>query len=266
MTTHRLATISAACVLALVACESDGGEQLGSMTNGAASAPPASAWSYEGDTGPTHWSVLDRDYAVCASSARQSPIALQTPRTAEDLPDLEADYRETGLSIVNNGHTIQFNCDPGSRARVGGVEYELRQFHFHAHSEHSIDGMFSPMELHLVHADAEGNLLAIGLLIEPGASNATLAGAGWDRLPRTSGETLVDPSRRFNARALLPDGPTYRYEGSLTVPPCSENVSWVVYQDLIELSNEQIAAFTSLHGDSARPLQPLGSRVVAFGD
>jgi carbonic anhydrase len=250
---------------AVVACTEDDDESRVSTSTGASGAG-SSAWSYDGATGPANWGSLDPSYAQCAESDLQSPVDLSSKAVPVDVPDLVPSYGESSVAIVNNGHTLEFEYDPGSKVTLGGAEYALKQFHFHAHSEHSIDGQFAPLEMHLVHADAEGNKVVLALLVAPGAENETLDDASWAHLPRRPLDRYEDADARFNVSELLPGGPTYRYAGSLTTPPCTENVSWVVFRAPIQLSRAQIAAFTAINDHDARPAQPLGQRVVSGGE
>jgi carbonic anhydrase len=204
----------------------------------------------------------------CPPGEHQSPIDLAKHACLTDLPDLRFEYADSDLHIVNTGGTIQYSYAPGSKLIVGEREYELRQFHFHAHSEHAIDGKVEPMELHLVHASTENpdELLVVGVRLRTGHENATLEQARWSDLPSDEAEEpLIDHDTTFNAGELLPGGPTYRYTGSLTAPPCFGNVSWIVFRRSLSLSRAQIARFTALYPDNLRPLQPLDGRAVQFG-
>jgi carbonic anhydrase len=247
----------------LFAC-ADEDESTVSSSTGATTAD-SGEWSYDGPTGPASWGSLDPSYEMCAQSELQSPVDLSSKAVSVDLPDLSPSYHETSVSIVNNGHTLEFEYEPGSKVAVGSAEYALKQFHFHAHSEHSIDGQFAPMEMHMVHADAAGNKLVLAMLVAPGAENETLNDAGWAHLPREASGRYEDADARFDVSELLPGGPTYRYVGSLTTPPCTENVAWVVYREPITLSPAQIAAFRSIYDHDSRPTQQLGQRVISFG-
>jgi carbonic anhydrase len=218
-------------------------------------------WSYQGDTGPAAWGSLDEAFASCDIGLSQSPIDI-TAAVAQDLVDIQFNYQPSSLNIVNNGHTIQVNYDPGSYIMLNNVQYNLLQFHFHTPSEHTIDGAFSDLEIHLVHANADGGLAVVGAMMKAGAENATLQ-AVWNRAPATEGpEEKYDQS--INVEDLLPAGRlTYRYSGSLTTPPCSEGVNWNVLTDSVEVSADQVAAFQSLFSANNRPVQPLNDREIA---
>lgn len=216
-------------------------------------------WTYSGEGGPENWGTLSPEFALCETGTMQSPINL-VDATRTELPDPEFNYEPTPLEIVNLGHTIQVNYEPGSAITVGGTRYELLQFHFHTPSEHRLRGEEFPAELHLVHRGPGGELAVIGVLIERGSENAALEPV-WNHLPETPGEELEVPSVQVDVEALLPaGGQHYRYAGSLTTPPCTEGVEWFVLEEPIELSAEQIDALHSIITTSNRPVQPLGSR------
>ncbi len=217
-------------------------------------------WTYEGEEGPAHWGGISPDFAVCQSGVRQSPVDLNGPAQQEqDLPNIVFHYQPSKINILNNGHTIQVNYDGGSSIDVDGVSYELLQFHFHAPSEHSVGGKLAEAELHLVHKNAAGGLAVVGLLIEKGPANSAIQ-TTWDSLPTQSGpaQTL---EAQVNANDLLPTvQTTYRYDGSLTTPPCTEGVKWLVMTNPITFSEEQLAAFTEIFEGNNRPAQALNDR------
>lgn len=220
----------------------------------------APQWSYTGDTGPTHWGKLSPEYALCATGAAQSPIAIEAAAQV-DLANLVISYQPSALNILNNGHTIQVEYDPGSYLELDGKRYELKQFHFHAPSEHEIDGKAAAAELHLVNAAADGQLAVVGVLLEAGAENSALQPV-WEHLPATAGPVQTFAST-VDAAALLPgEQTTYRYSGSLTTPPCTEGVSWLVMTTPLQLSADQLAAFTAIVGGNNRPVQPLADRAL----
>lgn len=223
-------------------------------------------WTYDGPDGPRHWHTLGAENEACGHVDTQSPVDLPVDLRSIDLPDVTPDYLDSSVSVSNTGHTIQYGYDPGSKVIVGDHAYELVQFHFHVHSEHSVDGAYHEMELHLVHRDAEDHYLVLGVFVDPGAENRALAEAGWDRLPLESGVTLTGATRLIDASALIPGGSTYRYQGSLTTPPCTEGVSWIVYERPITMSRAQIQRFLKAYDRDFRPLQPLGTRELTRGE
>lgn len=228
--------------------------------------PRAEHWSYAGDTGPSNWWELSPAWALCGTGREQSPIDIvDADARSAALPALEFRYQPTPAVLVNNGSTIRLNYAEGSFLDVDGTSFALDQFHFHAPSEHTIDGRHAAMELHLVHSDDAGHLAVVGVLIEQGAANEHL-GAAWDRLPDRSGERTSIPGASMNAGDLLPqDRGYYRYPGSLTTPPCAEGATWFVLRQPIRMSSEQIDRFTALYPHNSRPVQPLDGRVVVSG-
>ncbi len=217
-------------------------------------------WAYSGTEGPDHWGELSDDFAVCATGHAQSPVDLSGEEAA-DLPDIIFNYQPSALNILNNGHTIQVNYEPGSTIDLNGTTYELKQFHFHVHSEHTIDGMAYPLEMHLVHQNAEGQLAVVGVMAEAGAVNDPLA-AVWENMPTAADET-VHVDTMINAADLLPTDITYYgYSGSLTTPPCSEGVKWHVLTTPIQLSTTQLDTMATLLHNNFRPVQDLYARDV----
>jgi len=234
--------------------------------------PPAEAphWAYEGEAGPGSWGKLSADFAACSAGRNQSPIDIGATTSAA-LPDLRTAFRAAELKIahhehfgdaINNGHTIQVNYPQGDTLIVGDESFELAQYHFHGPSEHTVAGEHSPMEMHLVHKSSAGKLAVIGVLIEQGAHNAAFEPI-WSNLPKTKGVESHFEHVKVNVDDLLPQArTTYRYDGSLTTPPCSEGVKWFVMTTPVELSAAQIAAFTAIIEANNRPVQPLNGRVV----
>lgn len=220
----------------------------------------AAEWSYEGPNGPARWSRLKAAYASCAQGRMQSPIDLRTPALRADA-GIAFDYKPAEIKARNNGHTIEALHPPGSGLTVEGRRFELLQFHFHAPSEHTLGGRRYPMELHLVHRSADGRLAVVGVFMEYGRANPVLA-ALWERMPgRARPRSGKIGSTAVSAASLLPEKPSFwRYEGSLTTPPCSEGVRWFVAEQTIPVGKSQVERFVRVIGRNARPLQPLHGR------
>jgi carbonic anhydrase len=218
-------------------------------------------WDYGREHGPAHWGELMPEFASCASGHQQSPIDIRKPEKA-DLPAIQFDYVASPLRIIDNGHTIQINYEPGSSIREGGHEFVLKQFHFHHPSEEKIEGRRHEMSLHLVHADAAGHLAVVAVLVDPGPESALVL-ALWSNLPKEEGKETRRDDVPINAAELLPtERGYYTFDGSLTTPPCTENVTWLVLKKPVALSTGEIAQFAKKYPDDARPTQPLYDRVV----
>ena len=236
-----------------VACAPPGPAQ----TVGAERAP----WTYEGETGPEAWGRLSPEFAVCETGTMQSPINLAGAATTP-LPGPTFRYAAAPLEIANLGHTLQVNYAPGNTLVLGDQTYELVQYHFHTPAEHLLRGQSYPMAAHLVHRNAAGQLAVVGVLIREGAENAALRPV-FSQPPTTAGEVRRDASTLVSAEALLPrDQTNYRYPGSLTTPPCTEGVQWIVMAEPIEMSQAQIAAVRNIIHTTNRPVQPLGERTL----
>lgn len=223
------------------------------------SAQEAPHWSYSGADGPAEWGRLDSTFSTCTLGEAQSPIDIKGAKTA-DLPPLKFDYNAVPLNIVDNGHTIQVNYPPGSTLSVGDKTYILKQFHFHHPSEEHVNGHGYDMVAHLVHADADGHLAVVAVLLKKGSQNIFLETI-WKNIPAQKEKAVDVPGVTVNVKDLLPaNAGYYTFAGSLTTPPCSEGVRWYVLKEQVGLSSGQIAAFAKRYAMNARPIQPLNGR------
>ena len=227
-------------------------------------APPPVArgthWSYEGDSGPANWSKINVDWAKCGNGSRQSPIDIRDGMKVE-LEQISFDYHPSSFNVVDNGHTVQVGVSGGNYITVQNRMFELQQFHFHRPSEERINGKAFEMVVHLVHRDAEGRLAVLALLLERGAPQATIQTV-WNNLPLEKFETmqptiLLDPAEMLPARRDY-----YTYMGSMTSPPCSEGVLWLVMKQPVQASPAQMALFSRLYPLNARPIQPANGRII----
>lgn len=220
-----------------------------------------SHWGYIGKKGPDNWGNLSEDFSVCQTGESQSPVNLQSAVDA-DLTPLKIDYKDTPLRILNNGHTIQVNYQAGSILTLDDQPYELLQFHFHLPSEHQVEGERLPMELHLVHQSKKGSLAVIGVFLKEGKSNPTLQKI-WQAMPIKESREKTISNVNINASDLLPeDQDYYRYFGSLTTPPCSETVNWIVLKEPVEISSPQVKKFARVFPMNARPVQQVKRRFL----
>jgi carbonic anhydrase len=218
-------------------------------------------WSYDGNTGPSHWGDLDPEFALCKSGHRQSPIDIRATQKV-DLPAIEFDYKFIPLDIIDNGHTIMVNYPPGSFIHVGNKQYELKQFHFHRPSEEEINGKKYDMGVHLVHTAQDGSVAVVAVLLQEGADNPLIHEL-WNDLPKEKNKEQRLDDHQINIASLLPpDRGYYTFSGSLTTPPCTENVTWYVLKQPVTVTAGEIEAFSNLYRHDARATQPLYGRVV----
>jgi len=216
-------------------------------------------WSYDGDTGPEHWAELDPAWEIAARGQSQSPIDLGEARQG-DAGTLEFHYLESAIRITNTGHSIQLNVEPGSWVEIDGKRFHLKQFHLHSPSEHAENGVHSALEVHFVHESDDLNLAVVGFLMDagPGSANFDIFLAS---IPAV-GETRAIPDFQTDLAKILPEDleHKYHYTGSLTTPPCTENVEWIVLKTHTSISAEQLATFRKYYQGNNRPLQPLNGR------
>jgi carbonic anhydrase len=226
-------------------------------------------WSYEGETGPEHWGDIDPDYARCANGKEQSPINIETLHVVKDkkMADPDIHYKPTLFSLRNDGRTIQGAPSTLDNSIVlDNEEYQLTQFHFHTPSEHQFNRQHFDMELHFVHKSANHQIAVLGLMIKEGETNSYLENA-WNLIPRVKTTKEVKLTEPIDLMKLLPkEKDSFQYNGSLTTPPCSEGVKWVILKEPIEMSKEQIDQFRDIFVDNHRPVQPLNDREVKEKD
>ena len=230
-------------------------------TNAAQEHHPEHTWDYGQSLGPHHWGELKPEFALCKNGHRQSPIDIRNPKKT-DLSPIQFDYKPTPLHIIDNGHTIMINYGPGSFLSVGGEKYALKQFHFHRPSEETIDGKGYEMAVHLVHANLEDKLAVVAVLLQKGEDNP-LVRELWNDLPKEKEKEESLDSVQIDVAGLLPaDRGYYTFSGSLTTPPCTEDVTWFVLKHPVTVSAAEIEQFSKLYRRDARPTQPLYGRVV----
>ena len=223
-------------------------------------------WSYEGEYGPENWAAVKPEFNACALGKRQSPVHIQDTGTLQGPAEaLQFDYRPSGGTVINNGHTIQVDLDRGNSLTVRGSTYQLLQFHFHHPSEEKVNHKGFSMVAHLVHKNDEGQLAVVAVLIDPGAANDMIHKV-WTHMPLDGGDRVRMPAGLIDVNALLPtDQRYYQFIGSLTTPPCTEGVLWNVLKSPMTVSREQLRLFAQLFPNNARPVQALNGRVVREG-
>lgn len=232
-------------------------------------------WGYEGEDGPGNWASLSPVYALCGNGQHQSPINI-VKSDAKGGAVWKLDYKTTSLriahnehmeDIIDNGHTIQITVDEGSTFTFNNKVYSLKQFHFHTPSEHTVDGQHAPMEMHMVHQGEDGSLAVIGILFQEGKEPNKNFEKIIANLPNAKGESKHITDVNLELQVHLPaDNYAYHYTGSLTTPPCSEDVQWLVLRDPVYLTADQINAFSSRIGPNNRPTQSLNDRQVKVDD
>lgn len=218
-------------------------------------------WGYDGEVGPAHWGELAPEFAACRDGRNQSPVNIAATIDGP-LPALDFSYSSQAESIFNNGHTVQLSFAGGSTLTVDGVAFTLKQIHFHTPSENQVDGVSYPLEAHLVHASSDGQLAVVAVFYEQGDADPSLTKI-WSQLPTTVSDPLpLSPT--VTAAELLPTSHDYyRYSGSLTTPPCSEGVRWLVMKEHKKITAPQVERFLAIVGHpNNRPVQPYNARQV----
>lgn len=248
----QLSPTRAACAVVALGASLVAGATLAAATESA-------HWGYGFENGPATWAKLSDEFKTCGTGKNQSPINIEGKTGAGSI-EVSFSYGAGPASVVNNGHTIQVNVAQGNSVTIDGNAYDLVQFHFHTPSENTFGGLYFPMETHLVHKDEAGNLAVVAVMIKFGASSII------DELPTPAeaGQTVKAESD-VNPAALLPKNREhYAFTGSLTTPPCSEGVKWIVMRDNIFASNKTIARMHAILGGNNRPVNPLNGRLISL--
>ena len=217
-------------------------------------------WDYTGSGGPQSWGQMKPEFAKCSSGSRQRPIDIQDGIKV-NLEPVQFDYKASAFRVIDNGHTVQVNVSPGSSIEVMGKRYELVQFHFHRPSEERVNGRQFDMVVHLVHKDLDGHLAVVAVLLERGSA-LPIVQSVWNNLPLEKGDEIAARGT-LNLGDLLPAERNYfTYMGSLTTPPCSEGVLWMVMKQPVQISADQIGIFARLYPMNARPIQSASGRLI----
>lgn len=227
---------------------------------GAASAEGGPHWDYSAERGPEKWGELSEAFEACGDGVFQSPIDVRNPIEAE-LSPLTVSYRGSAVSVINNGHTLQVEAGPGNLLELDGQTFELQQFHLHSPSEHRVEGEEFPLEAHLVHENDRGEIAVISLLFREGDFNEGIGAVG-EIAPKQVGVSSPFDRPLADLGLLLSDWTYSRYSGSLTTPPCTEGVMWLVLDARGHVSKKQVKRFIGLIGEDARGIQPLNGRAI----
>jgi len=218
-------------------------------------------WTYEGKEGPENWAKLSPEFATCDAGRNQSPINIEDSIHAA-IKSLKAIQKFQAKEIFNNGHTVQVNFKEGNMLALDNTAFQMKQVHFHAPSENTIHSKSFPLEAHFVHADSKGNLAVIGVMFTEGKANPALAKI-WEQLPNKESEPSILKSRILPSELMPENKAYYRFSGSLTTPPCTEGVRWLLMKNPLTASKEQIEEFKkAVHHDNNRPVQALNGRVI----
>jgi len=216
-------------------------------------------WGYSNKISPDHWAELSKKYGRCKSGKVQSPIDLKKSQAISLKDKIVLDYKVSKANVVNNGHTIEFDLLEKNEIKLNGKTFQLIQFHFHADSEHTINGKHFPAELHLVHKAKDGELAVLGVLIKPG--NHNLKQSFFDKVPKIGAKG----AKTIDLNEILPVNKShFFYKGSLTTPPCSEGVNWIVFSEPISIPTNRLKKFKCFYSHNYRETQQINKRKIYY--
>lgn len=220
-------------------------------------------WDYVGEYSPQHWGEMKKEFSLCSKGTMQTPINI-VPTEDIDLIPLGLDYHTGSMNVVNNGHTVQVNIAKGSSVTINGKAYELKQFHFHTPSENNINGEKFALEGHFVHAAEDGSLAVVAVMFHEGEENRILSKI-WEKFPLQLNHKVLLNLSADDINAILPANKDYyKFTGSLTTPPCTENVKWNVFKTSMSISKEQVKQFFDTFGHTNnRPIQATNNRTIS---
>ncbi|MBL8416119.1 MAG: carbonic anhydrase family protein [Propionivibrio sp.] len=232
----------------------------GNVSKPASTMPSSIAWSYEGRGGAEHWGRLKPEFAICATGQRQSPIDLRDG-IAVDLEPIQFAYSPASFRVVDSGRNLQVAIYGGG-FNLLGKNFDLIRIHFHRPAEVTLDGKTFDMDAQLVHKSEDGKLAIVTVLLEQGTENP-LVQMVLNNLPLEKGGEVAPPTQSLDASRLLPVNRRYfTFMGSLTTPPCTEDVLWLVLRQPQQISPEQLMIFQRLYTPNARPVQPGFGRII----
>ncbi|MBB5190507.1 carbonic anhydrase [Silvimonas terrae] len=222
-------------------------------------------WTYEGAEGPASWGHLSQDFHLCEQGRAESPIDITNARKAPvNTPRIQFNYGPLPVHLLNTGHAMQFVAAPDKDSvTLGDTSYKLQQFHFHSPGEERFAGKSSPLDMHLVHASAQGKLLVVAVQFELADESNPVLQTLEDLMPQEHGAERLINSIQIDPAALLPaNSGYYTYSGSLTTPPCSEGVTWVELKQPVKISKAQLEKLQQFYDHNQRPVQPLNGREI----
>jgi len=267
MTRFIKTSLSVATILTLISgcSKSSTAEAPAHITNSEHSSEKKSEkshWGYIDEVAPEYWGELSENYALCSNGNMQTPINIIATEDVNITP-LDFNYTANATTVINNGHTIQVNIDSGSSVQIDGVDFKLLQFHFHTPSENNINGDKFPLEAHFVHQSSDGDLAVVAVMFEKGDSNPIIEKI-WSKFPLEEEKEVSLTLSANDIKAIMPsDKDYYKFMGSLTTPPCSENVKWNVFKTSVTISSEQVETFFNIFGHTNnRPIQETNNRNI----
>jgi carbonic anhydrase len=219
-------------------------------------------WGYKGKYSPLHWGEIKEEFAMCSKGKMQTPINIIATQDV-NIKDLDFNYNTTSTNVINNGHTVQVNIASGSTVNIDGIDYELKQFHFHTPSENNINGISYPLEAHFVHSTKDGKLAVVAVMFKDGKASPILEKI-WNKFPLEENKAVFIDLSSIDIKSMMPSNKDYyKFIGSLTTPPCSENVKWNVFKTPMTISKEQVKQFFEIFEHSNnRPIQNTNNRKI----
>jgi len=228
--------------------------------NKAEEAKKTLAWSYDGKEGPEHWGKLSEEFSMCSAGSTQSPIDIEESLDA-NLKPLKLLQKFPAKEILQTNHSIQLNFRDGNIVAIDNITFKLKQANFHTPSEHSIQGKSFPLEAQFLHSDIKGNMAIVAVLFREGRPNPGLEKV-LKQLPNESNKAVTLKSRLLASEMMPSNQDYYRFSGSLTSPPCTEGIRWILIKTPMTASKEQIDALAALTQHNNRPLQALNGRLI----
>lgn len=223
-----------------------------------------SEWSYEGESGPSHWSELDEQYERCSQGKQQSPIDIDVDHLVSKLSHLDLYYHSFYVDLINNGHTLIEQVVEPRALVLDEVPYTLLQFHFHTPSEHHVNGKEYPMEIHFVHISKESEYAVMAIFLQESSEENQFLKHFIGHLPTHINEEIAFNDKADPIETIPVDHSFYYYEGSLTTPPCTEGVHWILMEQPVSATRDQIEAIHQIIKDDNRPIQPRRNRTIYF--